>query len=326
MTLPPHDKTKRTTRRIMLDAVVALLPACIAGTVFFGWHAAFTLLLSVLSAFLCDFIFFAIANRAWKSPAKKLRGYFASFDFTQIVTGLLLALSLPASVTSWYLPLIGSAFSILAVKAAFGGTGKNVVNPAVAGRVFLFVCFTATALYPAPMAGNAPVAGATQLQSLLAGETTLPLIDLFTGNKVAGCLGETCKPALLLGGIYLAARGVIKWYLPLALLGAEGLTAVALHGSFSVFLPSLFTGGLMLGAIFMATDYVTAPKSLWGKLVYFPLLGVLIALTRYFAQTETTSFCILLMNFAVYPIDAAIFARPFGSGKRRTNHEKANPV
>lgn len=325
MTLPPHNKTKRTTRFIMLDAVIALLPACIAGTVFFGWHAALTIFLSVLSAFCFDLIYYLITHKVWKCPAKTFRGYFEAFDFTQIITGLLLALSLPASVKSWYLPVVGSAFAILAVKAAFGGTGKNIVNPAIAGRVFLFVCFTATAFYPAPMAGNAPVTGATQLQSLLAGETTLPLIDLFTGNKVAGCLGETCKPALLLGGVYLAARGVIKWYLPLLLLGAEGLTAVALQGSFSVFLPSLFTGGLMLGAIFMATDYVTAPKSFWGKLVYFPLVGIIIAVTRYFAQTETTSFIILIMNFAVYPIDAAIFARPFGSDKRRKPHEK-NPV
>lgn len=322
--IAPFLKTSRTTRRIMLEVLIALVPAGIAGIVFFGWQAAVIILLALASAFCSEFLFYIVANKFWKTPLDTLRSFFRSFDFTSLVTGLLLAYSLPASITGWYLPLIGSAFAILIVKMLFGGTGKNLVNPAMAARVLLFLCFTSASLYPAPLIE--PMTGATQLNALLAGEKTLPLYKLFSGNGVVGCIGETCKLALLLGGIYLAIRGVIKWYLPLLLLGTAGLTAALLQTDFEVFLPSLFTGGITLGAIFMATDYVTSPKSRLGNFIYFPLLGVLIALTRHFTGTETTSFCILFMNFAVFPLDALVRARPFGSGIRRRPHEKAKTV
>jgi len=312
----PFQKTHRTTKHIMLDVLIALIPATVSGFVYFGLAAFVTVLLALSSAFLSELLFCVIAeNRAFR-----FRAFFRKFDFTSLVTGLLLALSLPASLRAWYLPVLGSAFAVIAVKMLFGGTGKNIVNPAMAGRAFLFLSFAETALYPKPNFSpllSDPVTGATQLNILLGKGNTLSLPDLFLGTGVAGCIGETCKLAILVGAGYLICRKVIKWYLPLLLLGAEGLCAVALQGSFSAFLPSLLSGGLLLGAFFMATDYVTSPKSTPGNLIYFPLLGILIALLRQAVGTETTSFCILIMNFAVFPIDALCPVRPFGSARIR---------
>ncbi len=316
MRIAPFQKTRRTTKRIMLDVLIALLPATAMGIVYFGLAALVTVLIALVSAFLSELLFCMIAeNRAFRFGA-----FFRKFDYTSLVTGLLLALSLPAHFRTWYLPLLGSAFAVIAVKMLFGGTGKNIVNPAMAGRAFLFLSFAETALYPNPNFSPLfmdPVTGATQLNILLGKGKTLSLPDLFLGTGVAGCIGETCKLAILVGAVYLICRKVIKWYLPLLLLGAEGLCAVILQGSFAAFLPSLLSGGLLLGAFFMATDYVTTPKSTLGNLVYFPLLGILIAVLRQAVGTETTSFCILIMNFFVFVIDALCPVHPFGSLRNR---------
>ena len=189
--------------------------------------------------------------------------------------------------------------------------------------VFLFISFSAMTAYPAANFGAIAtndwenlVAGATQLGNLFAGKPVLSPVDLFLGTGVAGCIGETCKLALIVGGIYLCARGVIKWYLPAIYILVTGLFAVALEGfDFTAFLPSVLSGGLILGAIFMATDYVTTPKSKLGNLIYFAILGLLTAGLRKATQIEVVSFCILLMNFAVFLIDLAIKARPFGFRK-----------
>lgn len=324
----PHMKTRRTTKRIMLDVLVALLPATAAGIVFFGWQAAVMLAISVCSAALTEFVYYIVKEKIWAQPKETLKKFIAQFDYTSLITGLLLGLCLPAKIEGWYMPLLGSIFAVAVVKMLFGGTGKNVVNPALAGRIFLFISFAAMTSYPAPhygallSGGDALSTGATQLGNLLNGKSVLSPLDLFLGTGVAGCIGETCKLALLAGGIYLIARGVIKWYLPAIYLVTEGLFAVALEGfDFSCFLPSVLSGGLVLGAIFMATDYTTTPKTFRGNLVYFLALGLLTAGLRKATNLEVVSFCILFMNFLVFLLDLVFKPRPFGYRREKKAKE-----
>ncbi len=332
VSVSPHVKTGRTTKHIMLDVLISLLPATAAGIVFFGYEAAVIVLISLFSACATEFVWYLLREKIWRDPKATLKKFVKQFDFTSAITGLLLALCLPANLSAWYMPLLGSIFAVGAVKMLFGGTGRNIVNPALTGRVFLFISFTAMTVYPAAKFGAIAtngweqlVTGPTQLGNLLKGEPTLSALDLFLGTGVAGCIGETCKLALLVGGVYLCARGVIKWYLPVLYIGVTGLFAVALEGfDFAAFLPSILSGGLFLGAIFMATDYVTTPKSTLGNVIYFILLGLLTAGLRKATGIEVVSFCILLMNFTVFLIDLAIKARPFGyrREKKRAKEEK----
>lgn len=320
----PHVKTKRTTKHIMLDVLIALVPATAASIVYFGWQAAVLILISLCSAFLTEFVYYIIQNRIWANAKATCVKFFKQFDFTTLVTGLLLALCIPASIKLWYAPLLGSIFAIAAVKMLFGGTGKNIVNPALAGRIFLMISFTAmtTAVacnFGAINGGGAILeTGATQLNSLLNGKDTLPALDMFLGTGLgATAMGETCKVALLIGGIYLCVRGVIKWYLPVIYIVVTGLFASLLDLNINSFLPSILSGGLMLGAIFMATDYVTTPKSKLGNIIYFIILGLLTAGMRKATKMEVVSFCIFLMNFVVFLIDLLLTAHPFGYVRKK---------
>ena len=322
----PHIKTRRTTRTIMLDVLIALLPASAAGIVFFGWEAAVFIAISLAGAFLTELVWYLIQHKVW-TDSGILKDFFRQFDFTSLVTGLLLALCLPAQIEAWYMPLIGSIFAVGVAKMLFGGTGKNIVNPALAGRIMLFISFTAMTMYPAanfgPIATNAPnfdpSAGSTQLGNFLSGQPMLSALDLFLGTGVAGCIGETCKLALLVGYLYLCVRGVIKWYLPLLYIVTTGLFAMALEGGFGInlFAEAIFSGGLFLGAIFMATDYVTTPKTTLGNIIYFIALGLFTAGLRKAVGIEVVSFAIFLMNFVVFLLDLVIRPRPFGSVKTR---------
>ena len=322
----PHIKTRRTTRTIMLDVLITLLPASAAGIVFFGWEAAVFIAISLAGAFLTELVWYLIQHKVWKDSGI-LKDFFRQFDFTSLVTGLLLALCLPAQIEAWYMPLIGSIFAVGVAKMLFGGTGKNIVNPALAGRIMLFISFTAMTMYPAanfgPIATDAanfdPSAGSTQLGNFLSGQPMLSALDLFLGTGVAGCIGETCKLALLVGYLYLCVRGVIKWYLPLLYIAATGLFAMALEGGFGInlFAEAIFSGGLFLGAIFMATDYVTTPKTTLGNIIYFIALGLFTAGLRKAVGIEVVSFAIFLMNFVVFLLDLVIRPRPFGSVKTR---------
>ena len=320
----PHVKTARTTKTIMLDVLIALAPATIAGCVLFGWQALVLILISLASAFLTEFVWYIIQNKVWQGGKEVVNAFFKQFDFTSLITGLLLALIIPANIDAWYMPLLGSIFAVGVVKMLFGGTGRNIMNPALMGRIFLFISFAAMTAYPDPNFGalfesnGSLMTGATSLTSGLAGEGTLSALDLLLGTGVAGCIGETCKIALLAGGVYLCVRSVIKWYLPLIYIAVTGLFAVALEGfDFTQFLPSILSGGLILGAIFMATDYVTTPKSKLGNIIYFVLLGLLTAGLRKATGIEVVSFCIVLMNLVVFLLDAAIKARPFGFHKEK---------
>lgn len=319
----PHVKTTRTTKAIMLDVLIALLPTAIVGCIYFGLKAVLILALSVISAIGAEFIFLLITGKSFKEILRQ-------FDYTSAVTGLLVGMTI-STVYPWYAPILGSIFAIIVVKMLFGGTGKNVVNPAIVGRIFIFMSFQAMIvggwLLPSvePIGGKTVATGATALTSML--ETgklpNLSLLDLFLGTGLAGCIGETCKLTLILGGIYLVIRGVIKWYYPLLYIGVTGLVAVCLNGfNFAFFLPSILTGGLILGAIFMATDYVTSPNTTLGNVIYFVGLGIITAVLRYATNMEVVSFAILLMNLTVPLIDKFVISKPFGFKKPEKVKEK----
>lgn len=295
----PHIKGPRTTQGIMIDVIIALIPAFIMGCVYFGVKALFVVGLACLTSVLTEFVYLLIQKRKFLDILKE-------FDFTSLVTGLLLGLTLSSEVP-FYVPIFGSIFAIAVVKMLFGGTGKNIVNPAITGRIFVFIAFQSVMIsgYVLPKIGaimptNEILSGATPLTSFLNGSGTLSNLDLFLGTGLAGCIGETSKAALLLGGIYLVIKKVINWKWPTIYIAITGLTAVVLAKfNFTVFLPSILSGGLFLGAIYMATDYVTTPSTDKGCYIYFVSLGILTAILRYATKIEVVSFAILLMNLVM---------------------------
>ena len=311
----PHVKTPLTTRRIMIEVAIALLPACIVGIVYFGLVALLTLAIATLAAVLSEVVYRLCQKVLFKTILKE-------FDFTSVVTGLLVGMNMPANI-AWYVPLLASIFAIVIVKMVFGGTGRNIVNPAIAGRVFAIISFAGLmTTYPSAnvgsLSGGFISSGATPLGALYNPDltNTLTNLDLFLGVGVPGVIGETCKAALLLGGIYLCARGIINFRWPIVYIAVTGLFTVALNGfDFNYFLPSILSGGLFLGAIFMATDYVTSPTTKLGNYIYFVLLGLLTAGMRQIKGTEMVSYCILFMNLFVPLIDKYIVKRPFGYQK-----------
>lgn len=331
---PPHVKSRRTTKGIMLDVIIALIPAAVMGIVFFRLDAFIIELTAVLAAVATEFVYFFIKNKGFSRQAGAVcKKWWKQFDYTSIVTGLILALILPSTV-KWYEVLIGAVFAIAIVKMVFGGTGKNLVNPAATGRIFMFLSFSLT-VYTAckidPVnSGSELFTGATHLSGyLLEGDAAgkINWLDLFLGTGVAGCIGETCKAALLLGYIYLVVRKVIKWWQPLLYIVVASFLSVcfAAMGSkqfeIGLFLDYMLSGGLMFGAIFMATDYVTSPKGVYGQIVYYIALGVLTALLRYLTKIEVVSFAIMLMNLLVPMIDTYIVRKPFGYKKVKKQKE-----
>lgn len=332
---PPHVKSKRTTKGIMLDVVISLLPCAVCGIVFFGWQALIIELVSVLACVATEFVYFFIANKGFSKEAKNVcLRWWKQFDLTSVVTGLILALILPSTV-KWYEVLIGGIFTIAIVKMLFGGTGKNLVNPAAMGRVFMFISFAITTYTAAQFGAIGKVdsafvsSGATNLSGLLpSAEGTVPksplgLLDLFLGTGVAGCIGETCKLAIIVGYVYLCVRKVIKWWQPLLFVAVFGLTAWLLGGFFyekykldiALFLPNILSGGVLFGAVFMFTDYVTSPKGIYGQILYYAASAILVAVLRYFTHLEVTSFVIVLINLFVPLIDKYLIRKPFGYKK-----------
>ncbi|MBQ8426712.1 MAG: RnfABCDGE type electron transport complex subunit D [Clostridia bacterium] len=320
----PHVKAPRTTRQIMIDVCIALLPAVVMGIVYFGLTAFFIILTSLISAVASEFVYLLIMGKKFKQIAKE-------FDFTSCVTGLLIALSI-GSQSPIYVPAFASVFAIIVVKMIFGGTGKNLVNPAVTGRIFAFMSFTVIlGGWVAPSISSIfggmsynPDTSATILTDTLNGNNAINMhpIDLLLGTGLYGCIGETCKVALILGGVYLAIRGVINITYPIIYIAVTGLFTVALNGfNFEYFLPSILSGGLFLGAIFMATDYTTTPNTTVGNIVYFIALGLVTAGLRMATGIEVVSFAILLMNLFVPLIDKFIIPKPFGYVKPKKKKE-----
>lgn len=311
----PHVKKVHTTKWVMINVCVALLPACIMGVVYFGLLALAIIALSVASAVLSEIVFELICK-------KKLKDILRAFDFSSCVTGLLVAMTIGTNYPL-YAPVLGSAFAIIVVKMLFGGTGKNIVNPAIAGRIFMFISFQAVVgVWPAPAIGSLfglpPTSGATELAGMLQ-NGTLPSLsnwDLLLGTGLAGSIGETCKLALLVGAIYLAVLRIIDLRFPTIFVVVTGFMTVALNGwRFELFLPSILSGGLIIGAFFMATDYVTTPNTKLANYIYFFLLGIITAILRDATKMEVISFAILLMNLTVPLFDKFIIQKPFGKQK-----------
>ena len=296
----PHILTKRTTRNIMLDVVIALLPATAAGIVWFGWPALFVILACVGTSFLSEYCFNRIVHKKQSID-----------DCSAIVTGLLLALNLPANVPIWQ-AMIGSIFAIIVVKCLFGGLGRNIVNPAITARVFMLIAFGSMAKAAFPVDSTA---GATPLVELAGGKTP-DLMELFIGNH-GGTIGETCALALLVGGVYLLARQIISWHIPVAFIGTTFLFTWAVVGDITLALAWCLSGGLFLGAIYMATDYVTAPETGWGKLIFGVGAGLITVLIRFWGNyPEGVSFAILLMNILNPFIDSWTARKPFGGDNK----------
>ena len=276
--ISPHIHSGKSTSGIMGDVLIALLPATIAGTVIFGWRA----LLVIAVCVICSVGFEAIFNLIVKKDQ-------TVGDLSAAVTGLLLALNLPVDVPLWQCA-VGSLFAIIVVKCLFGGIGANLVNPAITARVFMLVAFGSMALPSFPVDS---VSSATPLSA----EEMPALLDLFLG-KHGGAIGETCVAALLVGGIYLLVRRVISWQIPVVFIATVFIFSLFMEGFDAVSALSLvMSGGVFIGAIFMATDYTTSPYTPWGKVIFGLGAGLLTCLIRYFGTyPEGVSFAILFMN------------------------------
>ena len=309
----PHVRSKITTNDIMLMVVIALLPTTIFGIYNFGPRALLLILLSVATCVLTEYVY----EKLMKKPVTVK-------DFSAVVTGLLLALNLPASV-SWFVPVIGGIFAILIVKQLFGGLGQNFMNPALAARCFLLISFTGQMTdfsVPRGAWGNIAVdtvSGATPLALLKSGETA-DVLSLFIGN-VQGTIGETSAIAILIGAIFLLCMKIIDLRIPLTYL-ASFVIFIAIFGGHGLdpnyILGHLFGGGLMLGAWFMATDYVTSPITKKGQIVYGVILGVLTGLFRLFGgSAEGVSYAIIFSNLLVPLIERVTMPTAFGKGGKQ---------
>ena len=301
----PHIKGKFTTSRLMLDVVIALLPALIVGAVILGARALLVAALSVLTAVAVESLYGLIVKKN------------TVFDCSSIVTGLLFAMTLPVSIPLW-IAVLGSAFAILAVKLLCGGLGQNVFNPALLARAFVMLLFPlALTSYADSAVGM--VSGATPLHQMVM--PALPkesILDMFLGN-CPGSIGEISALALLIGGAYLVIRKVISVRIPLLYIGTVAILTLIFYktdNGFSWMLYQLFSGGLMLGAIFMATDYTTSPVTKKGQYIYGIGCGVLTVIFRYFGLfPEGITYAILLMNLCVWTIDR--FTAPSAYGDRK---------
>lgn len=305
----PHIRTKTTTWRIMLDVLIALLPASVAGVWLFGWQALAIIGTCVASAVISEFLFNLICKKKQTIT-----------DLSAAVTGLILALCLPTSAELWQCA-IGSVFAIVVVKCLFGGLGCNFANPAATARVFLLVAFATSIAGGVATNLTSPdlVTGATPLALIKSGDIEhLPdLFNMAIGNR-SGALGETCAPALVLGGLYLIVRRVIYWHTPAIYIGTVFLLSFAIEQNALIALYEILGGGVIIAAFFMITDYVSTPINKVGKMVFAFGCGAITVLLRFWGDNpEGVSFAILLMNILSPYIEKLCTKKPFGKvGKK----------
>jgi electron transport complex protein RnfD len=309
----PHIRDKVSTKRIMWAVNLALIPAGAAGVFIFGINSLYIIITSVLSAVVTEWAILAFRKKEA-----------AVLDGSAILTGLLLAYNLPSGVPLW-LPAAGSFFAIAIGKQVFGGLGHNVFNPALAGRAFLMVSWPVyMTTWQNPVWKADAITTATPLalfknnqQDPMAGITYM---DLFLGNR-GGCIGEVCAVALIIGAIYLLLKKYISWHIPLTYIVSVALLSWIFNGTGGFFTGNalffVLSGGLMLGALFMATDYVTSPLSSKGKLIFGVSLGLLtFAIRKFSGYPEGVSYAILIMNAFVPVIDKFTHPKWFGWGPR----------
>lgn len=320
----PHVRSRETTTGIMLDVIIALIPALIMSVVYFGTRAIVLTAVTVGTAVLAEYL-----------SRKAMKRANTIADLSAAVTGLLIALNLPSTCPLW-VAAIGSIIAIVVVKQMFGGIGQNFVNPAITARIILMVSFpTAMAKWVVPFTGSwgtDAVTAATPMAQLaaakggdldLAGE--LPtLVQMLIGNH-GGSMGEVCSLALIAGGLYLMLRRVISPTIPLTFIGTVAVcTLIAGHGNFEFMAYELLGGGLLLGAFFMATDYTTSPVNLKGKIIFGIGCGLITSVIRIFGSLpEGVSFSIILMNILVPHIEHLTTAKPFGEVKEKKEEVKA---
>ena len=297
----PHIHSGASTQRIMLDVVIALLPVTVAAVVLFGLKALLMIAVSVATAVISEFVFNLVVKK------KQTVG-----DLSAVITGLLLALNLPTTVTVWQI-IVGAVFAIVVVKCLFGGIGCNFANPALTARIMMLIAFGASiggGANPTIVDMNA---GATPLAVMNGSEGTLPsLLDMLLGLR-GGAIGETCAIALILGGIYLLARRVISWHTPVIYVGTVFVLSLIVKQDLNMALYQVLGGGLMIGAIFMATDYSTSPTNKLGKSVFALGCGLLTVLIRFLGDSpEGASYAILMMNILSPYIEKLCARKPFG--------------
>ena len=311
----PHLHTKTSTKSLMRDVVIALIPAVLVSVLFYGWSELLVLGVSVASCVLLEYLITKFL----------LKGKCTVGDWSAVITGVLLALNLPAA-TPWWVVFVGAVVAIGVAKMTFGGIGQNLFNPAIAGRVFLLISFPTYMTdwtKPAGFISNALVdgySGATPLglvkEGGIAAVEGIDYFDMLFCN-IGGSAGELSAIALLIGFVYLLVRRVIRPYITLSIWATVAIFA----GIFWYINPAeytdpifnLLTGGLLLGSIFMATDYVTSPMSNWGGVIFGVGIGLITMLIRYFgAYPEGVSFAILIMNSVVPLINKVCHAKKYG--------------
>lgn len=294
----PHIKTADTTQRLMLNVIIALLPCAIAGVFFFGWGAALVLAVAVVSAVLAELVWQKLAHQKVRIA-----------DCSAALTGLLLGLCI-SPVTPWWVVMIGSFFAIIVVKQLFGGIGDNFLNPALTARAVLLASWPAYLTTHIAANGFADaITSATPLAS------SFSQIDLLLGT-VPGAIGETSKIAILIGFAYLLFTKTIRWEIPVFVVLSTMATSWILGGDPIM---SILTGGVLFGAVFMATDYVTSPMNRWAQIVYAIGIGVIIVVIRNFGDyPEGVTYAILLMNIAAPLLDRVMpEGKVYGHSKKK---------
>jgi electron transport complex protein RnfD len=300
----PHVHHPMTTQGLMRNVIISLLPTAAAGVYIFGLQALLTLCVAVASCVLAEFVWQKIARQPVRVG-----------DLSAAVTGLILGLTLP-STSPWWMVMIGSFFAIFIVKQLFGGLGDNFLNPALAARAVLLASWPVHMThYVAPTyfaQGVDAVSTATPLVNL----NGLSTMDMFLG-RMAGSIGEVCKAAILLGLLFLLVTGTIRWRVPIVLIGSVFVWTWVLQGSLDAALTAILTGGVLFGAVFMATDYVTSPITSFAQVVYAFLAGLIIVLIRlYGSYPEGVTYGILLMNIVSPLLDRFLPQKIYGYQKK----------
>ena len=302
----PHVRNKITTQNLMFDVAIAMIPASVYGVWQFGMHALLVLIATVVSCVLSEYVY----EKLMKKPI-------TVSDGSAVVTGMILALNMPPEIPVW-IPFLGGIFAIIVVKQLYGGLGQNFMNPALAARCFLLISFAGFMNnFSSAKLGFDSMSGATPLAAMRAGND-VDLMSLIVG-RVPGTIGEVSVIALLIGAVYMIARKVISPRIPLIYIGTVAVF-IFLFGGFDItyVAKEVCAGGLIFGAFFMATDYVTSPLSKTGQVVYGLFLGILTGIFRLWGSSaEGVSYAIILGNLFVPLIEKVTLPKAFGKGAKK---------